>query len=84
VVFVDAPLQSRSERSEKQRNWPEGEVLRREKFQQGLDTKRARADYICSNNSSLTDLRNEVERIFADILSKNESPSAPSPRDDND
>lgn len=84
VVYVDAPLQCRSQRSEKQRNWPEGEVVRREKFQQGLDTKRARADYICSNNSSLADLRNEVERIFADILSKNESPSAPSPRDDND
>lgn len=84
VIFVDAPLGSRSERSEKQRNWPQGEVVRREKFQQSLDTKRARADYICSNNSSLADLRKDVERIFADILSTNETPRANSPRDEHD
>jgi len=68
VIFVDASTEQRKERSEKQRQWPEGELGRREKLQQSLDMKRARADHICSNNSSLADLRKDVERIFAQIL----------------
>lgn len=69
VIFVDASEEVRRERSEKQRHWPEGELARREKLQQSLDTKRARADYICSNNSTPAALRAEVERIFACIAS---------------
>ncbi|HUN81590.1 MAG TPA: dephospho-CoA kinase [Phycisphaerae bacterium] len=67
VIFVDSSLDNRQARSEKQRSWPEGEVARREKSQLALDTKQARADYVCSNNSSPADLRREVERIFAAI-----------------
>lgn len=70
VIFVDAPVERRVERSEKARNWPEGEVLRREKLQQPLDMKRARADYTCVNNSTLSDLREQVERIYAQIVSE--------------
>jgi dephospho-CoA kinase len=69
VVFVEASPENREQRSEKSRHWAEGEVARREKLQLGLDTKRARADYICENNSSLADLRKQVERIFARIAS---------------
>jgi len=70
VIFVDTPLEQRKGRSEKQRAWPEGELARREKLQQALDTKRARADHICSNNSSLADLRKNIERIYATIVSQ--------------
>ena len=70
VIFVDASLDNRQARSEKQRAWPEGEVTRREKTQFALDTKQARADHVCSNNSSPTELRREVERIFAAITSQ--------------
>ena len=70
VVFVDAGLDLRKERSEKLRRWPEGELLRRERSQQSLDMKRARADYTCENNSTLTDLRNQIERIVTQILSE--------------
>jgi dephospho-CoA kinase len=69
VIFVDAGTDKRRERSEKPRHWPQGEVQRREKFQQPLDTKRARADYICDNNSTLSDLRKQVETIFSRIVS---------------
>lgn len=69
VIFVDADPDKRRERSEKPRDWPEGEVHRREKMQQPLDTKRARADYICDNNSTLSDLRKQVETIFSRIVS---------------
>lgn len=78
VIFVEAPESQRQARSEKQRNWAEGESARREKLQQTLDTKRARADYVVSNNSSLADLRKEVERVFASIVSPHgRTPSSP-------
>lgn len=70
VIFVDAPIEQRIARSEKARNWPEGELRRREKLQQPLDMKRARADYTCENNSTLSDLRKQVERIFTQILAE--------------
>jgi dephospho-CoA kinase len=69
VIFVEAGPDVRRQRSEKFRHWPDGEMARREKSQHGLDTKRARADYICENNSSLADLRTQVERVFAQIVS---------------
>lgn len=68
VVFVDADDAVRRERSEKLRGWPEGELNRREKSQQPLDMKRARADYICKNNSNQADLRKQVEEIVIQIL----------------
>lgn len=68
VVFVDTDLEIRKGRSEKGRNWAAGELERREKTQMPLDTKRQRADYICTNNSSLSDLRKQVNQIFADVL----------------
>ncbi len=70
VIFVDAGLDKRRDRSEKPRHWPDGEINRREKLQQPLDMKRARADYICDNNSTLSDLRNQVDRIFSKIVSE--------------
>ncbi|MBK8269776.1 MAG: dephospho-CoA kinase [Planctomycetes bacterium] len=68
VIFVDADDAIRKDRSEKLRGWPEGELNRREKSQQPLDMKRARADYICKNNSNQADLRNQVERVVTQIL----------------
>ena len=68
VVFVGADFELRKQRSEKSRHWPPGELARREKAQQSLDMKRARADYICENNSTLADLRKQVERIVNQIL----------------
>lgn len=69
VIFVDSPLEAREARLREQRRWPQGEVLRREKLQQPLDTKRVRADYICENNSTLEDLRQRVKSIFDRIVS---------------
>jgi dephospho-CoA kinase len=68
VVFVDTEANLRKGRSEKARGWTEGEMSRRESAQMPLDKKRAGADYICTNNSSLSDLRKQVAQIFADIL----------------
>ena len=70
VVFVEAGVDERRARSEKARSWPAGELEKREKTQQSLDTKRSRADYICENNSTPADLRNQVTRLFSQILSE--------------
>lgn len=70
VIFVDSRLEYRKERSEKSRSWSEEELRQREKSQLSLDIKRTRADYICDNNSTLAALREQVERIFAQIVSE--------------
>lgn len=69
VIFIDADRATRIARSENAYGWPEGELARREKSQLALDMKRARADDICENNSTLADLRKHVERVFTKILS---------------
>jgi len=74
VVFVEAALPTREERSEKSRNWAPGELTRREKNQQPLDTKRARADYTVDNNSTLASLRRQVESVFLRIVSEAGAP----------
>lgn len=76
VIFVEAPLEQRITRAMETRQWPDGELQRREKLHQPLDMKRARADYICKNNSSLADLRLQVERIHDQIVSES-SPNQP-------
>ena len=74
VIFVDAAQAAREARSEKSRNWPAGELARREKTQQPLDMKRARADYTVDNNSTLAALRRQVEGVFAQIVSEAGAP----------
>ncbi len=69
VIFVDSARERRLARSEATRHWTAEEVARREKLQQPLDMKRARADYICENNSTPSDLRARVEEVFARIVS---------------
>lgn len=69
VIFVHADVDIRMARSEKHRNWTAEEFHRREKSQLPLDTKRARADYVCRNNSTLSALRIEIAGILAQVVS---------------
>lgn len=68
VIFIEASLEIRKQRAEKTRNWSEGELVRRENSHQPLDMKRARADYICENNSTLAALRESIEQFFTQII----------------
>lgn len=70
VIFVDTAEELRKGRSEKVRHWAPGELKRRENSQYPLDMKRARADHMVQNNSTLTDLRQQVERVFAAVLAE--------------
>ena len=74
VVFVHSEEEIRKDRSENSNKWPKGELERREKSQQPLDIKRARADYVCENNSSTAALRKRVEGVFAQIVSVADAP----------
>jgi dephospho-CoA kinase len=70
IIFVDAREDQRHARTQSSRNWTPEDVRRREKAQQPLDIKRTRADYTCDNNSTLAILREQVERVFSQIVSE--------------
>jgi len=68
VWFVDADDKSRNERVMRGRGWSPDEAARREKFQMPLAEKRAAADRIIENRSSLGDLEARMDRILKDEL----------------
>jgi len=68
VVFVEADRSVRVRRVADSRGWSEVELRRRENLQNSLDTKRANADHVVINHSSLDRLRTDVERIFSSVL----------------
>jgi len=68
VIFVAADWSVRVRRVAASRGWTEEELRRRENLQNSLDTKRANADHVVINHSSLDQLRIDVERIFFSVL----------------
>jgi dephospho-CoA kinase len=68
VIFVDAEWAERVQRVVAARGWTEEELRRREKLQIPLDTKRANADHVVINHSSIDELRPRIERLFASML----------------
>lgn len=67
VIFVDAPRATRLKRVSEQRGWTEKELDRREKNQLPLDTKRAKAHNVISNDSESdrsAHLRDQLRRIL--------------------
>ena len=67
LVFVDAPLEAREARARAARAWPAGEVARREAAQLALPKKRARADYVIENRTSLDDFEHAVAAVRAAV-----------------
>ncbi len=87
VVFVDAPREQRLTRVRARSGWDEAELLRREKSQMPLDTKKALSDYVVTNAadagagpSALTDLREQVRRVLSQILTRPNADAEPRPR----
>jgi len=68
VVFVDADRAIRLERAARTRGWSADELDRREKAQIPLDNKRARADYIVSNNSGIEEFCRTIEELYPRLL----------------
>ena len=67
TLFIDAPLAIRLERT-KNRNWPEGELLQREKRQLPAKEKRDRSDFYIQNDKSETEMNIQVAKIFEIFL----------------
>ncbi len=67
LLFIEVPADVRELRAVANRGWAAGEVARREATQLPLDEKRARADFIISNDGDLEHLSREVERVLAII-----------------
>ena len=70
VIFVQTDPSIRSHRVCTDRGWSENQWQLREKTQILLDKKRDMSDYIIENNSSKTDLRCHIQRLFPRILGK--------------
>lgn len=67
VVFVDADDVTRAARVAAKRGWSRDELRRREKSMNALDKKRAKADYVVTNLTSIEDLRQQVKQIFVSV-----------------
>lgn len=52
ILFVDAAPEIRQARAKAERDWPPGEIERREALQKDLNEKRDRADAVIENNGS--------------------------------
>ena len=70
VIFVEADRDLRMRRVAASRGWTEAELIRRENNLEPLDRKKALADYVVVNHSSVAELRSEIERVFASVLTR--------------
>jgi dephospho-CoA kinase len=75
IVFVDTPLERRVTRVKARSGWEAAELLRREKSQMPLDTKRSLSDHVVSNTADAAagddatgGLRGQVQRVLSQIL----------------
>jgi dephospho-CoA kinase len=75
IAFVDTPFEQRLARVKSRSDWDEVELLRREKSQLALDSKRALSDYVITNtaeakdgDSAMAGLREQVRRVLSQIL----------------
>ncbi len=64
LVFVDRPFEQRLRCSVERRGWEADELGRRERMQQPLDMKKARADFVISNTGSIQELGEKVNAII--------------------
>ncbi len=64
ILFVDADPSLRAERARASRDWPEGELQRRESWQAPLDVKRRTANVVISNSGTREETFRTVERLF--------------------
>jgi dephospho-CoA kinase len=68
VIFVDSERVTRLARVADGRGWDPAELGKREDSQLPLDEKRARSDYVISNNGDLQALAEQVHRTLNEIV----------------
>ncbi len=70
IIYVDADESIRHERVRSRRGWDDQKIKNVENSQILLDRKREIADYTISNNSCISSLIPQVEKIFLEIITK--------------
>jgi dephospho-CoA kinase len=73
VLFVQAPRDLRLSRVAAQRGWTEETLRAREDSQWPAERKRGRADAVVTNDSDLTHLAGEVDRLWPSLISMTSS-----------
>ncbi|MHC4414251.1 MAG: dephospho-CoA kinase [Planctomycetota bacterium] len=68
VIFVVADRTTRLARLAATRSWNEQDLSKREESQLPLDEKRARSDYVITNNGDLEALTEQVRRTLGEIV----------------
>lgn len=67
IVFVDVPEEARLARA-MDRGWTEEDFAARQRVQESLDRKRARADVIIDNSGSPEQTQVQVEQVWASLF----------------
>lgn len=70
IVFVEAPAEERARRVRQGRGWDEAELLRRQKLQWPLDTKRQISDHVVTNTADAAYARGQVREVLSRILAR--------------
>ncbi len=65
LLFTDAPLETRIERANENRDWSADELRRREAAQEELSLKRDMADFTIDTSESLKKMRNRVSSLYS-------------------
>lgn len=68
VVFVEADLERRQERTSTQRQWSPGEIARRESFQKPLKAKRSLATHVVLNNGDIECLKEQAKKLWQEMM----------------
>ncbi len=68
IVLVDAPRSVRLDRIVRDRGIDEAEAMKMIASQMPSDLMRARADYVIENSGTLDELKNEVNRVWEEIV----------------
>ena len=76
VVFVDTPFESRSARVQETRTWNKNQLQQREASQLSLLDKRAAAEFVVDNGTSLEQSGEQLSTILDEIIERtHQSPS---------
>lgn len=70
VVYVQCSLKTRLWRARQNRQWKNGDMKRREKFQLMLGEKRNRSDFTVNNNLSPGFMKKEVDRFWKEFIER--------------
>ena len=67
TVFVDTSYDKRKQWVQKNRNWSENDLIKRESAQMPLDAKRSKSEWVLENVGNLVDLQDNVINLLSRV-----------------